>query len=54
MRKIEMFKSGGGLQVPQKILDLLLLFLNCQKAMTTLIYQSENDLSTPLDAPLYI
>ena len=54
MRKIQIFKSGGGLQVPQKILDLLLFFLNCQKGMTTLIYQCENYLSSPLDTPLYI
>ena len=54
MRKIQIFKSGGGLQVPQKILDLLLFFLNCQKGMTTLIYQCENYLSPPLDTPLYI
>ena len=54
MRKIQIFKSGGGLQVPQKILDLLLIFLNCQKGMTTLIYQCENYFSPPLDTPLYI
>ena len=54
MRKIQIFKSGGGLQVPPKILDLLLFFLNCQKSMTTLINQCENYLSPPLDTPLYL
>ena len=54
MRKIQLFKSGGGPQVPQKILDLLIFFFNCQKGMTTLIYQCENYLSPPLDTPLYI
>ena len=53
MRKIQKFKSGGGLQVRQKILNLLLFFLNCQKGMTTLIYQCENYLRPPLDTPLY-
>ena len=47
MRKIQKFKSGGGLQVPQKI-------LNCEKGMTTLIYQCENYLNPLLDTPLYI
>ena len=54
MRKNQIFKSGGDFQVPQKKLDLLLFFLNCQKGMTTLIYQCENYLSPPLDTPLYI
>ena len=54
MRKNQKFKSGGGLQVLQKILNLLLFFLNCQKGMTTFIYQCENYLISPLDPPLYI
>ena len=54
MRKNQKFKSGGGLQVSQNILNLLLFFFNCQKGMTTLIYQCENYLIPPLDTPLYI
>ena len=54
MRKIQKFKSGGTLQIPQKILNLLSFFLNCQKGMTTLIYQCENYLIPPLDTLLYI
>ena len=54
MKKIQKFKLGGGLQVPQKNIKFVIIFLNCQKGMTTLIYQYENYLIPPLDTPLYI
>ena len=37
MIKIHKFKSGGGSQVPQKILNFLVYFLSCQIGMTTYI-----------------
>ena len=37
MSKFHKFKSGGGSQVPQKLLNFLVYFLSCQKGMTTYI-----------------
>ena len=55
MRKIQKLNSGRIPQVPQKIcIFLLFFFLNCQKCMTTLIYQCKNCLRPILETPLYI